>query len=273
MSPRGLGVATLVAIGLLGTPALFLAGGQLSPVLARHALVTFVGCAPLLFPYLWVLWLLRRAQPRRAAAVLALGAGSALAFCLPALLPALIPSRTCSGYRDDRALALVPIGQAVIVAAALWARRSLAGTDAISRWRLLWPLAFLFAAVVAVPSTPVGLHDRLDRNDRSAFFSISRINDCARDYAATNAGGYPPTLASCRVDGSPVRAETAGHLIRYEPAAPDAAGRISRYRVSAQPRESWCTSRTSYWSDESGVVHGEWTARRAGTESGGRQEP
>jgi hypothetical protein len=223
---------------------------------------------PVLLAYLSVLSMLRRGEPRRAAGVLALGAASALAFSLPALLPALWPSRSCTGYREARwAVWLIPTGQAAVVAAALWLRRSSPGANRIPRWGFLGPVAFLVAAIMSMPA-PLGWHDRLDRNDMSAVLALARVRDCSRDYAAKDpSAGYPPSLASC----SGARAETAGHVIGFEPAAP-AGGRIDRYRVSAQPRQWGCTSFMSYWSDESGVLRSE-LARPTRPDSGGRQVP
>jgi prepilin-type N-terminal cleavage/methylation domain-containing protein len=136
----------------------------------------------------------------------------------------------------------------------------------------------LIIAAIAIPNL---LRSRIAANEASAVGSLRSLNTVSVTYSSTY-GGFPPTLASlgpAAGGGAPTAANAdlidsvlaagtkSGYTFTYAAVDSDGNGTMDTYTVNGDPVTPGTTGQRYFFTDQTGVVRANPTAKAAATDT------
>jgi type II secretory pathway pseudopilin PulG len=143
-------------------------------------------------------------------------------------------------------------------------------------------LAIPFILIIAAIAIPNLLRARMAANEASAVGSLRTINTAEVTYASEFNKGFAPELENlggsncsksgtpeqaCMIDSGLARGQKSGYRFTYRAESSNQDGNIDKYFVLAEPITPNSSGRSTFCSDESGVIRKEPSGRECTAES------
>src|SRR5712691_3353882 len=121
----------------------------------------------------------------------------------------------------------------------------------------------LIIAAIAIPNL---LRSKMAANEASAVGSLRSVNTACVTYSTTYGTGYPAALSNLGpaatataatadlIDSVLAAGTKSGYTFTYTAAAPDAAGNINTYTITAVPVNIGTTGQRQFFTNQSGVI-------------------